>query len=54
MAKRNEIRMIDVEEKLFNVIKSLAKKGKRTIGKQAEWMAEQYYLIEKEEKALKK
>lgn len=35
MAKRNEIRIVDVPDKTFNAIKKKAKDEKRNIGKQA-------------------
>lgn len=35
MAKRNEIRIVDVSDKTFNAVKKRAKSEKRTLGKQA-------------------
>ena len=35
MAKRNEIRIVDIPDKTFNAIKKKAKGEKRTISKQA-------------------
>lgn len=40
--KRNEIRIVDVEDSLYKYICEEAKKQKRTIGKQAEWILSQY------------
>ena len=40
--KRNEIRIIDPSKQVWDVVTALAKKEKRTIGKQAEYMIEKY------------
>lgn len=40
--KRNEIRILDVPDNLFNLLIDMAKKEKRSLGKQAEMWLEKY------------
>lgn len=42
LKKRNEIRIVDVPDDLFNLLIEVAKKEKRTLGKQAEMWLEKY------------
>lgn len=43
MKKRIEIRIIDVPKGLYEKIKASASNNKRTVGKEAEFVLEQYY-----------
>ena len=43
--KRNEIRIIDPTKEIWETVNKLAKEEKRTIGKQAEYMIEQFMKI---------
>lgn len=42
MKNRKEIRIVNPDDKLFELIVKLAKENKRTLGKQAEYMIEQF------------
>jgi predicted urease superfamily metal-dependent hydrolase len=44
MKKRNEIRIANLDETVFERIKALAKENKRTIAKQAEFMIEMAFV----------
>lgn len=43
--KRNEIRIVNLDESVFDKIKKRAKENKRTIGKEAEYCIERYLLM---------
>jgi len=45
--KRNEIRMVDVSDKTFEIINTFAEKEKRSPQAQAQWMIEQYIELKK-------
>ena len=47
MKNRKEIRIVNPNEKLFKQMKEFAKINKRTLGKQAEFMLEQYLKNQK-------
>ena len=55
MEKRSEIRIIDPDKKLHERVRQRAKENKRTIGKEAEYMIEQYmFFIDSGKQLIKK
>ncbi len=45
--KRNEIRMIDISDRTFEIITTYSNKDGRKLQAQAKWMIEQYIELKK-------